>query len=112
MKCISKRTGEEIASQIELASTFWTRLKGLMFRRELSTGRALLLEPCSQIHTCFMRFPIDVVFLDAQNCVVGVIEAIEPWRISKFYYTARRTLELSSGALRGRVHIGDELILC
>lgn len=111
MKCTLKHTGEEIASQVELARTFWARLKGLMFRRELAAGRALLLEPCPQIHTCFMRFAIDVVFLDAQNRVVDVVENIKPWRMSKFYRSARRTLELPGGTLQGKIRPGDELIL-
>ncbi len=111
MKCTLKRTGEEIASQVELACTFWARLNGLMFRRELASGRALLLEPCPQIHTCFMRFAIDVVFLDTQNRVVDVVEMIKPWRMSKFYRSARRTLELPGGTLQGKIRPGDELIL-
>ena len=111
MKCTIARTQETIASQVELANTFWARLKGLMFRRTLAAGKALLLEPCPQIHTCFMRFSIDVVFLDKNNHVVAVLEPLKPWRMSKFYRLARRTLELPCGTLKGRIHTGDELIL-
>lgn len=111
MKCTLARTQETIASQVELASTFWARLKGLMFRRTLAPGGALLLDPCPQIHTCFMRFSIDVVFLDKNNRVVAVIELLKPWRMSKFYRASWRTLELPGGTLQGRVQVGDELIL-
>ena len=110
MKCLHKRTGAELARQVEQADTFWARLKGLMFRRNLPGGQALLLDPCPQIHTCFMRFEIDVVFLDSTNHVVAVLENLKPWRMSKFYTTARRTLELPGGTLHGRVQAGDELI--
>lgn len=110
MKCSVKRTGVVLAEQVEEAKTFWTRLKGLMFRVSLAKGKALLLDPCPQIHTCFMRFNIDVIFLDKQNHVVAVLENLKPWRMSKFYRNSRRTLELPGGCLQGCVQMGDELI--
>lgn len=110
MKCSIKRTGVVLAGQVEEAKTFWARLKGLMFRASLTSGNALLLDPCPQIHTCFMRFNIDVVFLDKKNQVVAVLENLRPWRMSKFYRNSRRTLELPGGCLQGRVQVGDELI--
>ena len=109
MKC-TLTSGFELARRVELADTFFSRLQGLMFRRQLPPGEALLLEPCPQIHTCFMCFAIDVVFLDAHNRVVAVLEELKPWRMSKFYRASRRTLELPGGTLQGRVHVGDELI--
>ncbi len=110
MKCVHVKTGAALAQSVESARTFWARLVGLMGRKNLAPGAALLLEPCPQIHTCFMRFSIDAVFLDVHNRVVAVAENIRPWRMSKFYPSARRTLELPGGTLQGRVHIGDELI--
>lgn len=110
MKCVHVETGTVLAQNVEYARTFWARLKGLMGRKSLAPQAALLLEPCPQIHTCFMRFNIDVIFLDAHNRVVAVVENIKPWRMSKFYSSARRTLELPGGSLQGRVQIDDELI--
>ena len=110
MKCVHAQTGTVLAQQVEPAYTFLARLKGLMGRKCLAPHTALLLEPCPQIHTCFMRFKIDVVFLNAHNRVVAAVENIVPWRMSKFYSSARRTLELPGGTLQGRVHTGDELI--
>lgn len=110
MKCSVKRSGEVIAEQVEEATAFFARLKGLMFRASLAPKQALLLDPCPQIHTCFMRFNIDVVFLDKENRVVAVLENLKPWRMSKFYTQSRRTLELPGQELQGRVQVGDELI--
>ena len=110
MKCSVKRTGEVLARQVKEAKTFWARLKGLMFCDSLTAGNALLLDPCPQIHTCFMCFDIDVVFLDKENRVVAVLENLKPWRMSKFYRESCRTLELTGGCLQGRVQTGDELI--
>ena len=109
MKCSVKRTGEILAERVEVAATFWARLKGLMFRGSLPQGNALLLDPCPQIHTCFMRFSIDAVFLDKKDCVVAVIENLKPWRMSSFYIASHRTLELPNATLRGRVKVGDQL---
>ena len=110
MKCVCVKTGDVLAQHVTEARTFGARLLGLMFRKSLAPQTALLLEPCPQIHTCFMRFCIDVIFLDAHNRVVTVVENIKPWRMSKFYSSARRTLELPGGSLQGRVQMGDELI--
>ncbi len=109
MKCMLQ-TGQLIAQHVECADTFLSRLQGLMFRRRLPPQTALLLDPCPQIHTCFMRFAIDVIFLDKENHVIAVLENLKPWRMSKFYARARRTLELPGGSLQRRVRIGDQLI--
>ena len=109
MTCYHKRTGEKLVARVELANTFWARLKGLMFRKTLAPDVGLLLDPCPQIHTCFMRFAIDVIFLDNTNHVVAVLENLKPWRTSKFYRKSRRTLEVLGGSLQGRVQAGDEL---
>lgn len=110
MKCTHVKTGTVLAETIECATTFKARLLGLMGRKNLKPQAALLLEPCPQIHTCFMRFTIDVIFLDVHNRVVAAVENMKPWRMSKFYPSARRTLELPGGTLQGRVQAGDELI--
>ena len=57
-----------------------TRLRGLLGRAQLEAGEGLLLKPTPSVHTCFMRFTIDAVFLDAQLRVVSVAPALRPWR--------------------------------
>ncbi len=109
MKCTLQRTGNVIAQQVVFARTFYSRLKGLMGRPNLPQGEALLLDPCPQIHTCFMRFDIDVVFVDRSGQAVAVLEQIKPWRMSKFY-SGCRALELPGGSLQGSVQPGDVLI--
>lgn len=111
MKCVLKRTGETLAQEIEMANSYWTRLKGLMFRRGLALGKGLLLDPCPQIHTCFMRFSIDAVFFDKNGRVLYVAEQMKPWRFSRFVRGSRYTLELAGGTLAGRVKSGDEVAL-
>ncbi len=111
MKCTLKRTGEVLAQEIEVADTYFTRLKGLMFRRGLAQGCGLLLDPCPQIHTCFMRFSIDAIFFDKNGLVLYVAEQMKPWRFGKFVRSSRYTLELPGGTLAGRVRKGDQVVL-
>lgn len=108
MKCITQE-GWEVASDVKLAISFGKRLKGLLGRDGLAKGEGLLLRPCPQIHTFFMRFAIDVVFLDKDNEVLYVIENLPPWRLSPIVARAAQTLELSAGALRGRLKVGTKL---
>ena len=77
---IHEDDGSVLLSELELATTFWTRFVGLQLRRQLGPQQGLLLRPCSSLHTCFMRFPIDVVMLSGDNVVLGVNHAVRPWR--------------------------------
>lgn len=110
MQCSVRRTGAVLATQVEVANTFWSRLKGLMMRPDMPSGTGLLLDPCPQIHTCFMRFSIDAVFCDKTGKVLYVKENMKPWRWGRFVRGSRYTLELPGGCLAGRVKKGDELV--
>ena len=88
-----------------------TRMRGLLGRRGLAQGEGLLLEPAGSIHTFFMRFPIDVVFLDRALVVLGIHDTIDPWRTAS-QRGAKIVLELPAGesSRRGLV-VGDQLTL-
>ncbi len=108
--------GSTLASNARVADRLTTRLMGLMFSERLqdvdSFGErdALLIEPCNSIHMCFMRYPIDVVFIDANDEVVGQIEDIKPWRFTKIYWNARKALELPVGRIAETdTRVGDTL---
>jgi len=83
--------------RVDLARSFASRLVGLLGRRGLAPDRALLLAPCNNVHTFFMRFAIDVVFLDRDGVVLAVVPHLAPWRLA----AARRAyacLELAAGS--------------
>src|SRR5688500_12305869 len=92
-----------VCESCAVADTMWTRLRGLMGRRELEPGEGLLLRPSSSVHTCFMRFAIDVVFLDGEMRVIAVSPAVRPWRL-RLQRGACVVLELRAGEA-GRVGI-------
>jgi uncharacterized protein len=94
-----------------VADGFLTRLRGLLGRRELPRDEGLLINPCSSIHTWFMRFPIDVVFLDRDLRVVRVAADVGPWRL-RWGRGARQVLELAAGEAAARgIGVGDRLEL-
>ncbi len=66
---------------VEMADSFWSRFRGLQFRSRLPKERGIFLTPCSSLHTCFMRFPIDVLMLDANLVVLEHRRNIQPWRL-------------------------------
>lgn len=103
-----KSDGLVIADKAEKAVTFKTRLLGLIPRRSLAPGEALWLEPCTGIHTCFMSFAIDAVFLDRDLRVLRVERDMRPWRLSAFEDGARGVLELPSGGAE-KLSEGDVL---
>jgi uncharacterized membrane protein (UPF0127 family) len=84
-------------------------MQGLLGRSGLERGEGLLLEPAGSIHTFFMRFPIDVVYLDGESRVVKVVRELRPWRASACR-GAHAALELAAGeAARVRLEPGDLL---
>ena len=94
-----------------LADSPLTRMRGLLGRDGLDPGEGLLLRPASSIHTFFMRFPIDAVFLDRALVVVGIAGGVEPWRTTS-RRGAKAVLELPAGeSFRRGLAVGDQLTL-
>lgn len=100
MELISVTNQVQVASQVRIADTFWRRLIGLLDRKELFPGEALVIKPCQGVHTCFMRFPIDVIFLDDSNRIVHLISHMLPWRFSPLIREARAVVELPAGTIQ------------
>jgi uncharacterized membrane protein (UPF0127 family) len=88
--------GTVVCERCLLAETPLARLRGLLGRSGLASGEGLLLRPAGSIHTAFMRFSIDAVFLDRADRVVKVAAALRPWRAAA-YRGARSVLELPAG---------------
>lgn len=107
--CLNTANGVLLASRLEKADRFAARIKGLLGRRGLEPGHGLWIEPCKQIHTFFMRFPIDVVFIDSRHHVLSTHSGVLPWRLSPFLFSAQSVLEFPANGLEGRVRVGDRL---
>ena len=104
--------GTIVAAKVEEARRTFARLKGLLGRDGLAEGHALLIAPCTSIHTFFMRFAIDVVFLDDDGRALRLLRALKPWRMTRIYRRASCVVELPSGTLSlSGTEEGDELVL-
>ena len=100
-----------VCERCVVAESFFTRLRGLLGRSELPRDEGILIVPCSSVHTWFMRFPIDVVFLDRDLRVVGVAADVRPWRM-RWRRGGKRVLELAAGEAAARgIEVGHRLRL-
>jgi uncharacterized membrane protein (UPF0127 family) len=101
--------GTVVCEHAIIADRALPRMRGLLGRRSLPGGEGILLRPAPSIHTAFMRFPIDVIFLDRDLHVVKLVETLGPWRMA----SARRAhaaLEIAAGEAVARgIEIGDSL---
>jgi uncharacterized membrane protein (UPF0127 family) len=103
--------GAVVCERCEMPESSFARMRGLLGRDGLEPGTGMLIDSAPSVHMFFMRFPIDVVFLDRDRKVVGVRHRLRPWRVAG----ARRAvaaLELPAGAASAAgVEEGDELVL-
>jgi hypothetical protein len=98
-----------VCDRTEVADTIWRRMRGLLGRASLPAGSGMLFRGESSIHSAFMRFEFDAVFMDRELRVVGLAERIPPWR-ARAAKGARNILELAAGEIsRTGVTIGDQL---
>jgi uncharacterized membrane protein (UPF0127 family) len=108
---VNGRTGSVVAAEVEIAVTRNTRRKGLLGRTSLAPLSALVLAPCAAVHTMFMRFAIDVIFVDRAGRAVRLVSNLPPWR-AVMNACAHAVIELPAGTLAGgQVAVGDSLYL-
>jgi uncharacterized membrane protein (UPF0127 family) len=97
---------------ITVARSFWQRFKGLMCSKPLPVAQGLLIPRCASVHTLFMRYALDVVYLDKRGAVVKLVPALNPWRLSWGGGTATQTLEMTAGGIAHcGMQLGDRLAL-
>jgi uncharacterized membrane protein (UPF0127 family) len=98
-----------LATCMEVADSSAKRNKGLLGRKCLAPGEGLWIRPCEAVHTFWMQFPIDLVYLDRKNRIRKLVSAVPPWRLSGCL-RAHSVLELPSGTIRDtRTQPGDTL---
>lgn len=113
MRIVNPRTGCVLAEDCRVADSLVWRFVGLMGRRSLTRGEGLLLRPTTSVHGFFMRFPIDVLFLDAAGTVVRAYTPLRPWRTTAPHIRgARQAVELPAGTIEASgTRVGDVLTL-
>lgn len=110
MKVYARATGQLLAERVVLANTFFTRLRGLIGRRRLDPAEALWLRPCNGVHTWWMHYAIDVIFLDRELRIVKLVENMRPFRLTAPHRAARSVLEMSAHTIsQVQLKVGDQL---
>ena len=101
-----------LATNLLIASTHWSRFRGLMAidSSRFSRGHGLWINPSHGIHTFAMRFPIDAVYLDRDRIVIHIEEGLKPWRLAAVRIQAASVLELPAGTVReSKTVVGDQV---
>ena len=110
VQVVNVTRGAVLAEQAQLAVSLFQRLKGLLGRQELKSPAGLILQPCSSIHTFFMHFTIDVLFLDKNKRIVKIIEKMPPHRLTPPIWRSSLAIELPAGKVaQTHTQVGDQL---
>jgi uncharacterized protein len=101
-----------IGERVREARRFWERGRGLMFVSHLEEGEGLIIDPCSSIHTFWMRFPLDVLYMDRTSTVVRADERMKPWRIGPVFTGSKWVIELPPGTIAATgTQAGDQIAI-
>ncbi len=108
---LHRADGAVLCERCVAANTPLARMRGLLGRKELPRGEGMLLRPAASVHTAFMRFPIDVVFVDRNGRVLDIARSVRPWR-AVACKGAKAVVELAAGECSRRdIEVGDDLVL-
>jgi uncharacterized membrane protein (UPF0127 family) len=100
MALLNQTKNTILAQRVVIADNPLSRMKGLLGRKIFLKGEALVIKPCNAIHTFFMRFAIDCLFLDHNSKVVRAITNLKPWRITSPHFSSHSVIELPSGVVK------------
>jgi hypothetical protein len=110
MRVFNKTRNAPLITQGRLADTFWLRLRGLLGSAPLTKGEGLILVGEKSIHTLFMGFPIDVVYVDKHYQVIRADPNMVPFRLGSFVAKSAYVLEMPIGTIIGtNTQVGDQL---
>ena len=110
-KLVKRDTNEVILEDAQIADSFISRFMGLMGKKDLPEATGLIIEPCNSVHCFFMRFTIDVIFVDSDDRVVHIIPAMKPGRISPIVRKAKYVIESNAHTLSEKLWIGDTIFV-
>ncbi|WII70625.1 DUF192 domain-containing protein [Bdellovibrio sp. 22V] len=106
----NKTTNQTLIPKLEVARSFAARGKGLLGRSSLAEDQALWILHCNSIHTFFMKFSIDCVFVDKNLKVKAVYQDVRPWRLVLPVWGASSVIEMASGSVsKMKLSVGDQL---
>lgn len=99
-----------IARKGQRADTFFSRMTGLLNKTSLPQDEALIITRCNSIHMFFMKFAIDAIFVDKDNCVIGLLKGIKPFRLSPIFFRSSYVIEAPVGTIvQTETSLGDSI---
>lgn len=102
---------ELLFDSVKTADNFFIRAFELIFRKEPKHGEGLLFYKCNSIQTFWMRFALDVIFLDKNNKILALFAGLKPFRITPFIKGAHKALELRKSSIKNsELNVGDMLL--
>ena len=105
-----EKNKQVICTKVNVANSVWARTKGLLGTQSLPEGECLWIKKCNSIHTWFLNFAIDVIFVDQDLNVIKVYENLNPWKITIPNIKAKSVFEMQSGWIKNNMpQIGDKL---
>lgn len=107
---VNSRTQEKVVDNLWIADNFFSRFLGLIGSNALQNKEGLLISPCQQIHTHFMGYSVDVIFLDRQHRVLHTVINMKPWKMTKYVKNAYYVLEIAEKCGQN-IKVGDTLTL-
>lgn len=108
VKIINQTNEQVLGDKITYANSIYGRFIGLMGKSELKKGEGVFLTPCNSIHMMFMKFPLDILFLDRKNKIIHITKDIKPWKISRVVFKAQSVLEVPAGTVENtKSNVGD-----
>jgi len=110
MKLINNKNGAIICENLKTADNSFSRMKGLLGRTGLNKGEGLHITPCNSIHSFFMKFKFDAIFINKKNEIVYLTENMPAWRFSEICFSAHSVIELPAGIIKEtETTVGDIL---
>lgn len=110
MKIYNSTQNYVIAENAKVADNFFSRSVGLLSRKHLNENEALIIKPCGSIHTFFMRFAIDVLFVNKKNEVIAFYDNVSPWRVLPIHLTSSYVIELPAGKIANKKILKNDII--
>lgn len=115
LQAINRTRGTVLCARVEKAQGLWEQSRGLLGRDGLEPGSGMLFEvgplnPFMWMHMFFMRFPIDIVFMNRYGRVIRINRELKPWRVSSVVFGARSAIEIAAGnAVSSNTEVGDQI---
>jgi len=110
MRLINQTKNSILAEEVFFAETSLKRLKGLLGKKTFANGQALIIKPCNSVHTFFMRFAIDVIFVNKHHQIVQVIPGLKPFRMPRPYFRAAYVVELPVGVIKTSASLPGDIL--